>query len=63
MDARHGKARVGRVLMARGRDAADVALITSFGRHRLTKFEVITDELKPPAHVAEAAPVPLALSA
>ena len=45
MDARHGKARVGRVLMARGRDAADVALVTTFGRHRLTKFVVITDEI------------------
>jgi transglutaminase-like putative cysteine protease len=45
MDARHGKPRVGRVLMGRGRDAADVALITSFGRHRLAKFLVITDEL------------------
>ncbi|HEV2296338.1 MAG TPA: transglutaminase family protein [Tepidisphaeraceae bacterium] len=47
MDARHGRARIGRVLMARGRDAADVALITSFGRHRLTKFHVLTDELTP----------------
>ena len=45
MDARHGKPRVGRVLMGRGRDAADVALITSFGRHRLAKFTVLTDEL------------------
>ena len=45
MDARHGKPRVGRVLMARGRDAADCALITSFGFHKLTKFTVITDEL------------------
>jgi transglutaminase-like putative cysteine protease len=65
MDARHGKARVGRVLMARGRDATDVALITSFGPHRLTKFTVITEEL--PEHAPAAAPViappPLALSA
>ncbi len=45
MDARHGKPRVGRVLMSRGRDAADCALITSFGRHRLAKFTVITDEI------------------
>jgi transglutaminase-like putative cysteine protease len=49
MDARHGKPRIGRVLMARGRDAADVALITSFGRHKLTKFTVVTDEVIPPA--------------
>jgi hypothetical protein len=46
MDARHGKARIGRVLMARGRDAADVALITSFGRHRLTKFTVVTEPVE-----------------
>ena len=48
MDARHGKARVGRVLMGRGRDAADVALLTTFGRHRLTQFTVITDEVAVP---------------
>jgi hypothetical protein len=63
MDARHGKARVGRVLMARGRDATDVALITSFGRHKLTKFEVVTDELPPPPQVIAPPPVELALSA
>jgi transglutaminase-like putative cysteine protease len=63
MDARHGRARVGRVLMARGRDAADVALVTSFGRHRLTKFEVVTDEVPPQARLAAPPPVPLALSA
>jgi transglutaminase-like putative cysteine protease len=48
MDARHGKARVGRVLMARGRDATDVALVTSFGRHKLTKFTVITEPVPAP---------------
>src|SRR4051794_8133354 len=63
MDARHGKARVGRVLMGRGRDATDVALITSFGRHRLNKFEVTTDELPAPTQVVAPPPVPLALSA
>ena len=65
MDARHGKARVGRVLMARGRDAADVALVTSFGRHRLTKFTVITDEIlpEPPRSIVAPQQVPLALSA
>jgi transglutaminase-like putative cysteine protease len=62
MDARHGKARVGRVLQARGRDAADVALVTTFGRHRLTKFVVITDEIT--SHVLHNAPsMPLAMSA
>ena len=31
-DARHNMPRIGRILMARGRDAADVPLSTSFGR-------------------------------
>ena len=47
MDARHNKPRIGRILMARGRDAADVALTTSFGRMNLTKFNVISDEVRP----------------
>jgi hypothetical protein len=33
--------------MATGRDAADVALTTSFGRMTLTKFLVVTDEVVP----------------
>lgn len=44
-DARHNMPRIGRVLMACGRDATDVALATSFGKHTLEKFEVWTDEL------------------
>lgn len=44
-DARHNKPRIGRVLMATGRDAADVAITTSFGDTRLTKFVVTTDEV------------------
>ena len=65
MDARHGRARIGRVLMARGRDAADVALITSFGHHKLTKFTVITDDIATPAPkpVEPDAPMPMRLSA
>lgn len=58
MDARHGRARVGRVLMARGRDAADVALVTSFGRHKLTKFSVIT-EIAGASTLPMPAPAPL----
>ncbi len=46
-DARHNQARIGRILMATGRDAADVAITTSFGSSRLTKFEVVTDEVVP----------------
>jgi transglutaminase-like putative cysteine protease len=45
-DARHNRPRIGRVLMAVGRDAADVALTTSFGDARLTQFTVVTDEVK-----------------
>ena len=44
-DARHNKPRIGRVVMARGRDAADVALTTNFGRAILKKFFVISDEI------------------
>jgi transglutaminase-like putative cysteine protease len=44
-DARHNVSRIGRVLMAHGRDAADVALTTTFGTTRLEKFAVWTDEV------------------
>jgi len=44
-DARHNMPRIGRVVMARGRDAADVALTTSFGPAKLINFSVITDEI------------------
>jgi len=39
-DARNNRPRVGRVVVGRGRDAIDVALITSFGPLTLTGFEV-----------------------
>jgi transglutaminase-like putative cysteine protease len=45
-DARHNTPRIGRIVMARGRDATDCALTTSFGRAPLTQFEVHTDEVK-----------------
>src|SRR5580698_7730339 len=44
-DARHNHPRIGRILMGTGRDAADVALTTSFGRMNLVKFLVISDEI------------------
>jgi transglutaminase-like putative cysteine protease len=44
-DARHNRPRIGRILMATGRDAADVALTTSFGRMTLAKFLVISEEV------------------
>jgi transglutaminase-like putative cysteine protease len=45
-DARHNRRRVGRIVMARGRDAVDVALTTSFGEAKLTGFMVWTDEVQ-----------------
>jgi transglutaminase-like putative cysteine protease len=46
LDARHNEPRIGRVLQARGRDAVDVALTTSFGSTQLQQFTVWTDEVK-----------------
>ena len=45
VDARHNRPRIGRVLMAVGRDASDVAITTSFGIANLTNFSVISDEV------------------
>jgi transglutaminase-like putative cysteine protease len=44
-DARNNKPRIGRVLMATGRDAADVAITTSFGTNWLTSFTVVAEEV------------------
>lgn len=44
-DARHNEPRIGRIVMARGRDATDCALTTSFGSAALARFEVHTDEI------------------
>lgn len=54
-DARHNTRRIGRVVIARGRDATDVPLLHSFGQHRLTLFKVWTYEqegrlFNPPYH-------------
>ena len=43
-DARHNHPRIGRILMARGRDATDTALTTTFGQTQLASFAVHTDE-------------------
>jgi transglutaminase-like putative cysteine protease len=45
-DARHNKPRIGRILMARGRDATDVAIVTSFGLCTLAGFKVTTEEVR-----------------
>jgi transglutaminase-like putative cysteine protease len=45
MDARHNMPRVGRILVSRGRDAADIPLLNSFGPHQLESFKVWTAEV------------------
>jgi transglutaminase-like putative cysteine protease len=45
-DPRNNVPRIGRVLIARGRDAADVAITTTFGPNTLKAFRVWTDEVK-----------------
>jgi len=47
-DARHNRPRIGRILMATGRDATDVAISTSYGASFLAGFKVITDEVVTP---------------
>jgi transglutaminase-like putative cysteine protease len=44
-DARNNTPRIGRVLMARGRDACDVALASTFGPNTLQQFTVWADEV------------------
>ena len=43
-DARHNQPRCGRILIARGRDAADAAISTSFGQTQLQSFRVWTNQ-------------------
>jgi transglutaminase-like putative cysteine protease len=56
-DARHNTPRIGRILVGRGRDAADVPLSTGFGHTTLSLFKIYTDELieTPPAPVTAVA--------
>jgi transglutaminase-like putative cysteine protease len=55
-DARHAEPRIGRIVMAKGRDATDVAISTSFGTSWLKKFEVTTLEvLEEPRKLLQAA--------
>lgn len=44
-DPRNNEPRIGRVLIARGRDAADVAISNTFGPNTLKSFKVWTDEV------------------
>jgi len=47
-DPRNNQRRIGRILIARGRDAADVAISTAFGPNALEVFRVFTDEVGAP---------------
>ena len=44
-DVRHNARRIGHLVMAHVRDAADVAFTTSFGPHVLRHFLVVTEEI------------------
>ena len=44
-DPRNNVPRIGRVLIARERDAADVAIATTFGPNTLESFTVLTDQV------------------
>jgi transglutaminase-like putative cysteine protease len=54
-DARHNARRIGRVVMARGRDAGDVPITMCFGPNSLLRFDVITEEVAEPVSAALAA--------
>ena len=52
-DPRNNTPRIGRILMVRGRDAADVAMVTAFGNYQLTCLKVWTDEIDEPVSESE----------
>lgn len=54
-DARHNAPRIGRILIARGRDAADVAIATYFGPAKLKDFNVTTSEVPAQATATKSA--------
>lgn len=47
-DPRNNVPRIGRILVARGRDAVDVAISTTFDPNTLVSFKVICDEVPQP---------------
>jgi len=47
-DPRNNVSRIGRVLIARGRDAVDVAISTTFGPNTLSSFTVVCEEVPKP---------------
>jgi transglutaminase-like putative cysteine protease len=46
-DARHNQPRIGRIVIARGRDAVDVPIAMVFGAHALSRFSVVAEEIDP----------------
>ena len=44
-DARHNEPRIGRIPIARGRDACDVPMLQTFGPHQLKSFAVVTEKV------------------
>jgi len=58
-DARNNVSRVGQVLIARGRDAADVAIATTFGPNTVESFRVWTDEIADSAKIETARIAPV----
>ncbi|HEY4343493.1 MAG TPA: transglutaminase family protein [Parvibaculum sp.] len=59
-DARHNVPRIGRIVVARGRDAADVPLINSFGAHEITRFKIVAEEVASPMlDLTELSPQPI----
>ena len=53
-DARHNMPRIGRIVVARGLDAADIPMIHTFGPHWLQEFTVMTDEVAEELQAAQA---------
>jgi transglutaminase-like putative cysteine protease len=54
-DPRNNMPRIGRVLIARGRDAADVAIVTTFGPNKLESFKIWTVEVEGRPNLSSAA--------
>lgn len=57
-DARHNFPRIGRVMIAYGRDAVDVAFATIYGSAQLTKFIVWADQVDENMHLNDPRPIP-----
>ncbi len=56
-DPRNNVRRIGRIVVARGRDAADIPLMNSFGPHLLKSFQVWTYDMADPPASAAALPL------